>query len=302
MISNNRKKDFPIPERLQKASAELENIARNVDKKQIKDVIYKGIKTENGEKIYTVRDTLKEIYYNKCAYCEIMEHKPEIEHYRPKKEVKEDKTHQGYYWLCYEWTNLIPSCHNCNTENGKRTQFPIMGDRVNSPSFLISNQKLDKEQCKAENSPLINERPYLFHPEIDTPETAFEFKINGAIRGIDHLGRGRQTARICDLNRENLKYRRQIIIDDYKKCISESLDDYFDGTINERSFRKKLLFVFLKIRINSQPNKEFSLVSKYIESDFDQIIPPLLPTPKQRLIIINAYRRFKNNTLYELNS
>jgi uncharacterized protein (TIGR02646 family) len=295
MISNNREKDFTIPKRLVDAKAKWEYIAKTGDKKAINDAIYKGEKTVKGEKQYTVRETLKEIYHNKCAYCEIIDHKPEVEHYRPKKSVKEDKSHLGYYWLCYEWTNLIPSCHYCNTDGGKGTQFPIMGIRVTTPDF--ENGILDKEKCKAENSPLIDEQPYLFHPEIDKPETAFEFKKNGAIRGIDHLGRGRQTVKICNLNRENLIYRRQKIIDSYRNKIKKTLNDYLKGEITTKKLKVDLLHFFLEIQVNSKIDKEFSLVSKYIQDSFDSIIPPLLPTPKQQLIAKRAYRQFKNKTL-----
>ncbi|MGB0932388.1 MAG: hypothetical protein ACPGVB_16520, partial [Chitinophagales bacterium] len=129
MISNNRKSQFPIPNALKNAKVKMQRIAQTKDKKAIKDSIYKGEKTVKGQKKYAVRETLKTIYHNKCAYCESIEAKPEIEHYRPKKGVK-GIIHDGYYWLCYEWTNLIPSCRYCNTEGGKGDYYPIMGSRV----------------------------------------------------------------------------------------------------------------------------------------------------------------------------
>ena len=176
MRHNNRKKKRKVPEALRNAANDLEKIARG-DKSLIDDKVYKGECDENGEKKYKVRETLKDIYFNKCAYCEIKELKPEIEHYRPKKRVTGLKNHQGYYWLCYEWTNLLPSCRYCNTEGGKGNRFPIRGKRVNKPDF--KKKKLDKNKCKAHKPPLKNEKPYLLHPEIDTPERFFSFKRNG---------------------------------------------------------------------------------------------------------------------------
>ncbi len=107
MIKNNRKTNFPVPSSLTNAADALESIA-NGDKELINGDVYKGKykEEETGEIKYEVRDALKEIYYNKCAYCEIKEHKPEIEHYRPKKGVTGLKKHPGYYWLCFEWTKL----------------------------------------------------------------------------------------------------------------------------------------------------------------------------------------------------
>jgi hypothetical protein len=282
---------------LTNAKAEMQRIAQTIDKGAISDKKYKGERTVNRQKIYEVRDALKVIYYNKCAYCEDIEYKPEIEHYRPKNKVKEDKTHNGYYWLCYEWTNLIPSCRYCNTEGAKGSKFPIIGNRVIAPTFDAQND-LDFDACKAQNSPLIEEQPCLFHPEVDANIDAnFEFLYNGTMRGTDYQGRGRQTIIICNLNRENLLFLRQEIIDAYFGRISNQLNLYFNKNMEFELFKKQLLIIFLKIQINSGPNKKFSALSKYIQRNFNLIIVPLFPTSKQRSIVQNAYRQFQNGTL-----
>lgn len=296
MISNNRKNQFPIPQSLVDAQAEMQRIAQTTDKNAIKNSTYKGERTVNGEKVYEVREVLKTIYHNKCAYCEKIEHKPEIEHYRPKKGVTKTK-HKGYYWLCYEWTNLIPSCRYCNTEGGKGNQFPIIGNRTNSPTFLAFND-LDFEACKAQNSPLIDEQPYLFHPEVDANiSDNFDFFENGRMRGIDHQGRGRQTIRICNLNRENLLFHRQKIVDTCFRSLNNLLDDYFKTKISKQQLQYFLIREFLQIQINSKSNKPFSALSKYIQNHFNSIIVPLFQTPKQRLIVERAYRKFQDGTL-----
>jgi len=76
-----------------------------------------------------------------------------VEHYRPKGKVtvrtdENDQTsrevidHPGYFWLAYEWYNLILSCPYCNTSHatedqkekikhpGKLNEFRINGKRV----------------------------------------------------------------------------------------------------------------------------------------------------------------------------
>lgn len=209
MRHNDRKKDlilYPIPEILIRAST-LENLVLKRHKDGIKDTIYKGKYQYQGKSYYSVRALLANIYFNKCAYCEGIENKPEVEHYRPKKGVTEDSGHGGYYWLCYEWTNLLPACRYCNTEGGKGNQFPIQGLRVKFPSMKYN--VLDKTANIAQNSPLIDEQPYLLHPEIDFPDNKryFKFKNTGEIVGIDSLGRGAATIRICNLNRANLLSR-----------------------------------------------------------------------------------------------
>ena len=127
------------PEIFKKQSTidDWEKIASTGDTTIIKDTIYKdAYKDAEGKTQSKVREKLNELYFHKCAYCETL-CKAEIEHYRPKKGVTEDTLHNGYYWLCYEWSNLVPSCRYCNTEGGKGNQFPIKGTRIKLPPFDV---------------------------------------------------------------------------------------------------------------------------------------------------------------------
>jgi len=98
-------------------------------------------------------------FRGKCAYCESsLEGQPgDVEHYRPKGRVTVSngsstsetfadagviKPHPGYYWLAYDWQNLLPSCIDCNRPNenkipgihmGKRNYFPVKAFRAVSP-------------------------------------------------------------------------------------------------------------------------------------------------------------------------
>ena len=66
----------------------------------------------------------------RCAYCEGRNSAGEFgdaEHYRPKGEVTENRkpiSHPGYYWLAYEWYNLLLSCKKCNSKHPDRDQRP----------------------------------------------------------------------------------------------------------------------------------------------------------------------------------
>ncbi len=296
MIKNNRKSDFPVPSSLTNAGDALEHIAKSGDKKLIKDYVYKGeYKKEGTGKIkYEVRETLKKIYYNKCAYCEIKEYKPEIEHYRPKGGVTGLK-HPGYYWLCYEWTNLLPSCHYCNTDEGKRNHFPIKGRRVRKPAFIDGN--LDKQKCKAECSPLRDERPYLLHPEIDSPEDCFAFDRKGKMKGSDEEKRGQQTIKICNLNRENLLYYRQKIIEDIKKEIVNAFLAYFEDTRSRSSLNRALKLIFSGMEKATTPREAFSLMSLYCYNHFAHLVASQLPTPGQAEIAVTAFNLYKAGKL-----
>ncbi len=292
MIYNNRKSRSSTPKPLIDAEGDLEVIAKNAAKENIKDRVYKGKRTVNGVEIFEVRRKLRELYYNKCAYCESKEHKPEVEHYRPKKGVKEEgKAHLGYYWLCYEWSNLLPACHYCNTDKGKKTQFPIIGKRVYKPDFL-GNGKLDKAKCKAKNAPLINELPYLLHPEIDNPKPFFKFDTTGKIEGLDAANRGEKTIEICDLNRDNLLFHRKKLIDGFVKSINRTFSQLKTEILNKEGFKAQLLEVFKDLDEATAPNREFSLLAQYIQEHFEALI--CLQLSKNRNIVKFAYKHYRN--------
>lgn len=70
------------------------------------------------------KDALDRLFHGKCAYCEsyyATTQPVDVEHYRPKSEVEGDKDHPGYWWLAMVWTNLLPSCIDCNRRREQHT-------------------------------------------------------------------------------------------------------------------------------------------------------------------------------------
>jgi len=151
-----------------------------------------GEKVEVNDDLYKrAMPFLLSLFHDKCAYCESLitnTHPGDVEHYRPKGRLKDidgrivkitvngkEFDHPGYWWLCYDWTNLLPSCIDCNrrrnhgeelTAAGKADIFPIGGKRAGSP-----------------NDPLPAEDALLLNPSEDgfDPEAHFEFKPDGKI-------------------------------------------------------------------------------------------------------------------------
>ena len=134
----------------------------------------------------------------------------EAEHYRPKnavttevdgKAVKVTQAnglpHPGYYWLAYDWRNLLPSCQVCN--NAKSSQFPITGKRVFDPQEGPDPATLDKI-----------EKPLLLNPYRDHPGEHLNFGIDGQIAHLTEEGRNSIT--VYDLDRgilRDLRGKRQ---------------------------------------------------------------------------------------------
>lgn len=164
---------------------------------------------ERGEEweIDNVYKAMKDVYYakccGKCIYCEKKIEEPyqsEIEHYRPKKRVtfrndtpvmKNGTEHPGYYWLAYDWDNLLLSCQVCNKPNnyeenklGKRNRFPVEDNYyATSPG----------EET--------NEKPLLINPTKEDPIDYIEYNPdNGYIDAIGNNKKGSICIEIFGLN------------------------------------------------------------------------------------------------------
>jgi hypothetical protein len=117
---------------------------------------------------------------------------------------KGEMNHPGYYWLAYEWDNLLPSCIDCN-------RFRKLGTTANP----VVN-KADAGAGKADRFPLenealrtyipgdeCNEKSRLINPSEVDPADHFEFLPNGSI--VPKSPRGEATLKVFGLNeREDL--------------------------------------------------------------------------------------------------
>jgi uncharacterized protein (TIGR02646 family) len=149
---------------------------------------------------------LVHVFSGKCAYCEIKisgGFYGEGEHYRPKKRVSVRKDgklavvdtppNDGYFWLMYDWQNLVPSCQECNNE--KRDQFPA------------KRHALQPAPTSAELDQI--EQPLLLHPYRDDPSDHIRFGKFGIVAAIDGSEKGRETIEALGLDRDTLTERRR---------------------------------------------------------------------------------------------
>jgi hypothetical protein len=299
------KKTASPPQHLLDAVPDLTTLVEAVDLDSISDDVYKGahryVDPQDGrEKSGShTRDALNVFYHSKCAYCELL-CKAEIEHYRPKKGVKEQPGY-GYYWLCYEWTNLLPSCRYCNTEGGKGTQFPVMGKRPPGPP-LNAAKKFDAS-LNATDARLTAEKPYLLNPEIDEPRDFLAFELNAwgegiDITGTDDLERGSKSIAICNLNREYLRFDRdRNLVYNIVQEINAKFESEDAGVYTPQGLLLELFLYFDRLKKAAANEKlTHSLLRWFIVETYENfaaIIGPLLPDEKQRLVVLGAFKRYK---------
>ncbi|MBV8276234.1 MAG: hypothetical protein JO170_13390 [Verrucomicrobia bacterium] len=122
---------------------------------------------------------MEHVFYEKCAYCErlISGYYGDAEHFRPKGAVtcKDSEgelvkpsceipnpagngllslAHPGYFWLAYDWRNLLPSCVFCNSGEGKNERFDTKGGHF----LLVELDKAELLAMPAEVRPRASKR------------------------------------------------------------------------------------------------------------------------------------------------
>lgn len=246
----------------------------------------------------TTIGSLMDLYDNKCAICERSRGTElQVDHYRPKKNrnntSNKEYNQSGYYWLTYEWENLIPLCSKCNQK--KSNKFPLKGwnDRNRISDHLNINN------IQGFNPTDLNwlqqyERPLMINPEIEIqPARHFIFKSDGEMLG--RTEEGEETIKICDLNRKDLRRER---IEDRQKYIHDiksAFDDYSNSILNTESaseLKGELKGIFKRIKKNCDEKQEFSLFHIYMYKYFEYYIGSKLPD-SIRGIAIKYFNEFK---------
>lgn len=169
-------------------------------------------------------------FYGKCAYCEapIADYQHgDVDHFRPKAAVTDEDDrpivlfdedgevrldaegqplpHPGYYWLAYDWQNLLPTCTKCNQPTaisgrkvGKHSRFPVEGRHAQQPDQVAT------------------EKPLLIHPASgraeDDPGLHLMVDPRTGIMG-HRTERGRTCIEIFALN-----VRDQLVADRKRAC------------------------------------------------------------------------------------
>ncbi len=148
-------------------------LSRGPYKNALKRVIDAERWLVNATSLYSspsVLIALNDIYKNKCAYCEQtpLGSPLQVEHFRPKNGVDEI-VHSGYYWLGYEWSNLLLSCGNCNSTKGNHFNLFNEINRFIAPIFKL-NKEVDQDTFHILYKGLRDEKCLLINPEIDDPK------------------------------------------------------------------------------------------------------------------------------------
>jgi uncharacterized protein (TIGR02646 family) len=254
--------------------------------KRCKDKLKQALKEKNKHEVCKtccgkeVKEALQVLYNDKCAYCECSTDFGaylEIEHYRPKKRVKGEVRHKGYYWLTYEWSNLLLICQKCN--KAKLDNFPLepTGKRVMKPAAI------NKKYFRANSKIFKAEKPLLLHPEIDEPAEHFIFRPNGKMKGVTKYGR--RTVKICKLNRKPLVLERKKIVDHFLNRIRCILISVNKGNRQYSTFKEDIKYLLVDLLLLQDPRQPYSDFACFTLENFEFFfIKPDMKTEHQKML------------------
>jgi uncharacterized protein (TIGR02646 family) len=152
----------------------------------------------------SIKQALIQAQYEKCCFCESkLRHISygDVEHFRPKAGYRQQSTASlskpGYYWLAYDWGNLLLSCQLCN-QRYKKNLFPLANPRV---------------RAKSHRDILDNEVPLFINPAEENPGQYISYRREMPYSIGNNL-KGRLTIKNLGLKRTELREMRW---DTYKK-------------------------------------------------------------------------------------
>jgi uncharacterized protein (TIGR02646 family) len=167
-----------------------------------------------------IKAHLNQLFHGKCAYCEMRyaaTQPMDVEHFRPKAEAADfdGSTCVGYYWLAADWTNLLPSCIDCNRARIHREE-PSGREMRLGKETLFPIEPGTRRATFGES--LENERPLLLDPCRDNPELYLAFPegvVVAAPAGLPPAVVAKRvdaSVRVYGLNRTDLVQERRRVL------------------------------------------------------------------------------------------
>ncbi len=200
----------------------------------------------------TVKAALILMQREKCAFCEA---KPlhvadgDVEHFRPKAAVRQSDAaamqYPGYYWLAYEWENLLFACERCNRRH-KRNAFPLADDSVRTRTHHHAPGA---------------EAPLFVDPASEDPEMHIGFREHVPI-AIGGSSRGEQTIKHLGLGRKQLNQDREERLNLLRVLYDASVHPDVPEEIRERARAQ--------VAKATAPDAEYSLMCRLALAEWDR--------------------------------
>lgn len=173
----------------------------------------------------SVKEQLHNAQFKKCCYCETVVFSISggaIEHFRPKTAVRQGRgqprIRPGYYWLAYQWENLLFICGTCNTK--KSDLFPL-----SNPS----------SRARSHHDDITAEDPLLVDPSSNDPRLDIRFQRDVPV-GV--TTRGSKTIKLLRLDELGLSEDRRERLDILRRLV-DTIRIFSNDAMSEKA--KKLV-------------------------------------------------------------
>lgn len=215
------------------------NFSKYVRDKADYDIGKKTMKFTAAYRSEAVKSALKRVQHDKCAFCEakFVNDDAHVEHFRPKGMVQQwplgPISYPGYYWLAYEWSNLL-LCKSTINSSLKRNFFPLRGRVTRNMNHLGAN---------VESSLLID-------PSTENPRDHIRFH-GEEIKGITARGRkniiflGLRNSQIDEARRTHYRSLKAL-----KSCVDQLLAAGL--TVNDEEVAKSIGILNDSVKDHSQ--------------------------------------------------
>ena len=168
-----------------------------------------------------VQVALRTLFFDKCAYCEyfLIRSDMNVDHFRPKGSVSGLCNHFGYYWLAYDWRNLLPACVCCNQIRRARPVWPKVTPGPAAGKGTSFPIKDESRRAYSPSDSVALETPLLLDPTVEDPAKHITFDPLGHPIGISK--QGETSIAIYNLDTRLLNRERRFVIQDMVGLVRE---------------------------------------------------------------------------------
>ena len=117
---------------------------------------------------------------------------------------------------------------------------------------------------------------------------------NGEIKALSE--KGQKTAEICNLNRSDLVFARQSIVDSFLNKIKRLADYFIEGIVDQKSLHYSFKLLFLELLSVQAPENSYSQLGWFMFKKFELFFVKRLGI-KQQKVVWKAFQYFKNREL-----
>ena len=200
-----------------------------------------------------VKKFLHRSQHGKCCYCERKRDEKrdsDVEHFRPKARVEGAGNHLGYWWLAYNWENLLIACKTCNEEY-KKSKFPL---------------KDESKRAYTEKSDIDKEEPIMINPLKEDPELLInydflaeaDFSGKPMVKAVGKCMRSKKTVDgLTGINDENVMLERADKLEYYETLVIAEL------ALRELERADKLKYIDKRVRDCVSSRSEFSGFARF---------------------------------------